>query len=154
MSCDVVANSVEQSLLLYGFEHQPSRLARETFLQHARDRIAEGRQRMPGPGKRAQIVSDAVVRVKPFDDESLFALLAVASQRAIREPDPPHSRIVIVNQENNPRRMQRPETEMARERGDRRSDLDFRVGPAEAHPTEVEHLPTSQSFNGFIEDRL
>src|SRR5262249_37453536 len=100
------------------------------------------------------IVPDAVVRVKPFDDESLFALLAVASQRAIREPDPPHSRIVIVNQENNPRRMQRPETEMARERGDRRSDLDFRVGPAEAHPTEVEHLPTSQSFNGFIEDRL
>src|SRR5262249_12481331 len=127
---------------------------RETFLQHTRERIAERCQRLPGPRKRAQVIPYAVVRVKPLDNESLFALLAVALQRAIREPFPARPRVVIINQENNPRRVQRPEAEMARERGDRCSDLDFRVGPAEAHPTEVEHLPAPQSFDGFVENRL
>jgi hypothetical protein len=92
--------------------------------------------------------------MEPLDDEGLFAPLAVALQRAIREAFPARPRVVVVNQENNPRRMKRPEPEMARESGDGSSNLDFRVGPSEAHPTEVEHLPAPQGFNGPIENRL
>ena len=43
---------------------------------------------------------------------------------------------------------------MARERGDRRSDFDLSLRPAEAHPTEVEHLPASQSLNALLECRF
>ena len=119
-------------------DHRPLRVARESTLQEASERVGKADERVSRPRQCVEVIPDAVVRRVPLDGESLLADLAMGGQRAVGESDTTQSAlcVVLIDVVDDATGIDRPESEVTNENSDIGARRGGCAGGMDAGPTE------------------
>jgi hypothetical protein len=95
------------------------------------------------------VVMDGAVLAVPLYAKTLLATLGVSGERPIAEAEPLHVSHLL-NEIDDPGRVQRPKTVVADAYADRRTDLNRRVRWKKLDLTEIELAPPTQGFDRLL----
>src|SRR6266404_1543263 len=119
-------------------KHCLHRIARESFLQRASNRITQFRKQLIWPRVSREVVPNRIIRAVPLYDEGFLAAFYVVGQSAVSEAvsfDLP----VVIKHARYSAGVQRPETAKIGKHRYGSADLNRCVRPAEPQPSNVEH---------------
>ena len=136
----------------YGTYHGGQRVQRKAALQPPDAGIPQPDQPVAWPGEGPQVIPYRVIAV-PFDAEALLPALRMPWQCAVSKANATHG-AALVQHIHNAAGIQEPQTTPRRQDAYDGTGLDTRGGPAELHPSYLEHLPTPQSCTGRFKGTL
>ncbi len=121
-------------------DHGPFGILREALLKHAGERISQSGQEMPRPGEGVNVVPDFLARRIPFHEESFLTGLGMIGESSVSETVSVGLALFVHNV-HDAGSVQRPESEVSKEKGDVGPDLNGWGARVELAPAEIEMLP-------------
>ena len=112
----------------------------EAFLKHAGERISQSGQEMPRPGEGVNVVPDLLAHRTPFHEESFLTGLGMVGESSVSEAVSV-GLTLFVHDVHDAGGVERPESEVSKEKNDIGPDLNGRGARVELTPAELEAPP-------------